>query len=60
MILVILTARMIVEKGFFIMTKAVGHLLSKYGETVGFLLEGGLNDHLGANTKEHLEDACGG
>lgn len=57
---VILTARMIVEKGIFILSEAAERLRSKYGETVEFLLVGGLDDHPGAITKEQLDDVCDG
>lgn len=57
---VILTARMIVEKGIFILTEAAERLRSKYGDTVEFLLVGGLDDHPGAITKEQLDAVCDG
>lgn len=57
---VILTARMIVEKGIFLLTEAAERLRSKYGETVEFLLIGGLDDHPGAITKEQLDAVCDG
>lgn len=60
MIRVILTARMIVEKGIFILTEAAERLRSKYEETVEFLLVGGLDDHPGAITKEQLDAVCDG
>lgn len=57
---VILTARMIVEKGIFLLTEAAERLRAKYGETVEFLLIGGLDDHPGAITKEQLDAVCDG
>lgn len=57
---VILTARMIVEKGIFLLTEAAERLRSKYGEMVEFLLIGGLDDHPGAITKEQLDAVCDG
>lgn len=57
---VILTARMIVEKGIFILTEAAGKLRSKYEDKVEFLLVGGIDDHPGAITKEQLEAVCDG
>ena len=57
---VILTARMIVEKGVFILTEAAEKLRPKYGETVKFLLVGGIDDHPGAITKEQLDAVCDG
>lgn len=57
---VILTARMIVEKGIFILTEAAEKLRSKYGDKVEFLLVGGIDDHPGAITKEQLDAVCDG
>lgn len=57
---VIITARMIVEKGIFLLTEAAERLRSKYEDTVEFLLVGGIDDHPGAITKEQLADACDG
>lgn len=57
---VILTARMIVEKGIFILTEAAERLRSKYEDKVEFLLVGGIDDHPGAITKEQLNAVCDG
>ena len=57
---VILTARMIVEKGVFLLTEAAERLREKYGEKAEFLLIGGLDDHPGAITKEQLDTVCDG
>ncbi len=57
---VILTARMIVEKGVFILKEAAEKLRPKYGEKVEFLLVGGIDDHPGAITKEQLDAVCDG
>lgn len=57
---VILTARMIVEKGIFILTEAAEKLRSKYEEKVEFLLVGGIDDHPGAITEEQLKAVCDG
>lgn len=57
---VILTARMIVEKGIFLLTEAAERLRKKYGEKAEFLLIGGLDDHPGAITKEQLDAVCDG
>ena len=57
---VILTARMIVEKGVFILTEAAEKLRSKYEDKVEFLLVGGIDDHPGAITKEQLDKVCDG
>lgn len=57
---VILTARMIVEKGIFLLTEAAERLRPKYGDGAEFLLVGGLDDHPGAITKEQLDAVCDG
>lgn len=57
---VILTARMIEEKGIFILTEAAEKLRSKYEDRVEFLLVGGIDDHPGAITKEQLAAVCDG
>ena len=56
----ILTARMIVEKGIFLLTEAAERLRPKYGDVAEFLLVGGLDDHPGAITKEQLDAVCDG
>lgn len=57
---VMLTARMIAEKGIFLLTEAAERLRSKYEGKVQFLLVGGLDDHPGAITKEQLDAVCDG
>lgn len=57
---VILTARMIVEKGIFILLDAAEKLRNKYMDKVEFLLVGGIDDHPGAITKEQLDAVCDG
>lgn len=57
---VMLTARMIVEKGVFLLTEAAERLRSKYEGKVEFILVGGLDDHPGAITKEQLDSVCDG
>ena len=57
---VMLTARMIVEKGVFLLTEAAERLRLKYEGKVEFLLVGGLDDHPGAITKEQLDAVCDG
>jgi len=57
---VMLTARMIVEKGVFLLTEAAERLRSKYEGKVQFLLVGGLDDHPGAITKEQMDAVCDG
>ena len=60
MIKVILTARMIVEKGIFLLTEAAEKLRSEYEDKAEFWLVGGLDDHPGAITKEQLDKVCDG
>ncbi|MBO6253228.1 MAG: glycosyltransferase family 4 protein [Bacteroidaceae bacterium] len=57
---VILTARMIVEKGVFLLTEAAERLRREYEDKLEFWLVGGLDDHPGAITKEQLDTACDG
>lgn len=57
---VILTARMIEEKGIFILTQAAEKLRDKYQDKVEFLLVGGLDDHPGAITKSQMDAVCDG
>jgi glycosyltransferase involved in cell wall biosynthesis len=57
---VMLTARMIVEKGIFLLTEAAERLRKKYEDRVEFLLVGGLDDHPGAITQEQLNQVCDG
>jgi glycosyltransferase involved in cell wall biosynthesis len=57
---IILTARMIVEKGIFILTEAAERLRAKYGNKAEFLLVGGIDDHPGAITEEQLKAVCDG
>ena len=57
---IILTARMIVEKGVFLFTEAAEKLRAEYEDKVEFWLVGGLDDHPGAITKDQLDDVCDG
>lgn len=57
---IILTARMIVEKGVFLLTEAAEKLRKDYEDKVEFWLVGGIDDHPGAITKEQLEAVCDG
>ena len=57
-IVVILTARMIAEKGIFILTDAAEILRKDYQDKVEFWIVGGLDDHPGAITKEQLDNIC--
>lgn len=59
-IVVILTARMIAEKGIFILTEAAESLRNTYKDKVEYWIVGGIDDHPGAITKEQLEKACDG
>lgn len=57
---IILTARMIVEKGVFLLTEAAEKLRREYEDKAEFWLVGGIDDHPGAITKEQLDAACDG
>lgn len=57
---IILTARMIVEKGVFLLTEAAEKLRKEYEDKAEFWLVGGIDDHPGAITKEQLDKACDG
>ena len=57
---VIITGRMIVEKGFFILTNAVEKLREEYEDKAEFWQVGGIDDHPGAITKEQLDAVCDG
>lgn len=57
---VILTARMIVEKGIFLLVEAAEKLRRGYENKTEFWLVGGLDDHPGAITKDQLYAMCDG
>jgi glycosyltransferase involved in cell wall biosynthesis len=57
---VILTARMIEEKGIFLLTQAAERLRKDYEDKTEFWLVGGIDDHPGAITKEQLDAVCDG
>lgn len=57
---VLLTARMIEEKGIFVLTDAAELLREQYQNKVEFLLCGGLDDNPKAIKKEELEAKCDG
>lgn len=57
---IILTARMIVEKGVFLLTEAAERLRAEYEQKAEVWLVGGLDDHPGAITKEQLNAVCDG
>lgn len=59
-IIVLLTARMIVEKGVFVLTEAAEILRNDYEAKMEFWIVGGLDDHPGAITKDQLEAICDG
>lgn len=59
-IIILLTARMIAEKGVFILTEAAERLRKAYKEKVEFWIAGGLDDHPGAITQEQLNAVCDG
>lgn len=57
---IILTARMIVEKGIFLLTEVAEKLRKEYEDKAEFWLVGGIDDHPGAITREQLDKACDG
>ncbi|GAA6432981.1 glycosyltransferase family 4 protein [Bacteroides intestinalis] len=57
---VLLTARMIVEKGVFVLTNAALKLKAEYKDKVEFLLCGGLDDNPKAIKEEELKAVCDG
>lgn len=59
-IIILLTARMIAEKGVFILTEAAERLRKAYEDRVEFWIAGGLDDHPGAITQKQLDAVCDG
>ncbi len=59
-IIVLLTARMIVEKGIFILTDAALQLKEQYKDKVEYWLCGGLDDNPKAIREEELKAVCDG
>lgn len=57
---VLFTARMVVDKGIFVLTDAAKKLKSKYGDRVEFILCGGLEDNPKAATESELRAVCDG
>ncbi len=57
---ILFTARMIVEKGVFVLTEAAEKLRSKYGDKAEFLLCGGLDDNPTSLKKEDMDRICDG
>ena len=57
---ILLTARMIVEKGVFVLVDAALKLKEKYRDKVEFLLCGGLDDNPKVIKEEELKSVCDG
>lgn len=57
---VLFTARMLEEKGVFVLTDAAQKLKQKYSKSVQFLLCGGLDDNPKAIKEEDLKAVCDG
>lgn len=57
---ILLTARMIVEKGIFVLTEAALKLRVQYQDKIEFLLCGGLDDNPKAIKEEELKRVCDG
>ena len=58
--IILLTCRMIREKGVFVLTNAAELLKKDYYDRVEFWIAGGLDDHPSAITKDEIEAACDG
>lgn len=59
-IVVMLTCRMIREKGVFELVEAAKLLRKEYENKAEFWIVGGLDDHPGAITKDEIESVCDG
>ena len=59
-IIVMMTCRMIREKGVFELVEAAELFRNEYEDKVDFCIVGGLDDHLGAITKDEIEAVCDG
>lgn len=57
---IILTARMLPEKGVFVLTEAAELLRDNYYNQIEFWLVGGLDDRPGAITEDQLNKVCDG
>ena len=57
-IIVMLTCRMIREKGVFELVEAAELLRKEYEDKAEFWIVGGLDDHPGAITKDEIESVC--
>jgi len=55
---VLLTARMIVEKGIFVLTEAAKLLKDEYQDKIQFLLCGGIDDNPNAIKEKDLKSVC--
>lgn len=59
-IVVLLTCRIIREKGVFVLTDAAEKLRKEYEKKVEFWIVGSLDDHPDAITKEEMDSVCDG
>ena len=59
-IVVLLTCRIIKEKGVFVLSEAAEKLRKEYEESVEFWIVGALDDHPDAITKEEMDAVCDG
>lgn len=59
-IIIMLTCRMIREKGVFVLTDAAELLRRDYSDSVEFWIVGGLDDHPGAITESEIAAVCDG
>ena len=57
---ILFTARMVEDKGVLVLIDAASRLKEEFGESVDFLLCGGLDTNPNAITKERLESLCDG
>ena len=57
---VLFTARMVEDKGVLVLIEAASRLKEEFGESVDFLLCGGLDTNPNAITREQLESLCDG
>ncbi|MBO5862491.1 MAG: glycosyltransferase family 4 protein [Bacteroidales bacterium] len=57
---ILFTARMVEDKGVLVLIDAASRLKEEFGESVDFLLCGGLDTNPNAITKEQLESLCDG
>lgn len=59
-IIILLSARMIVEKGIFVLVDAAKELKKEYFDNIQFLLCGGIDDNPNAISEKELNDICDG